>query len=321
MATVDFKTFDITKTVEEYKKHPNEFDEKVLKEFAESFINIIGYHVEDTLLVPELAIPEGFVAESKPLITATEFEINFRRRKDGSLIRVKAGVKSIQEISAASLKIYCGHPKLDFFSTIYFEVFMGTDGRFFAWKYIKVKNIIDTWNNQQQRYLERHTNAALVDSYFNAEEVKRKCDEKLRERAEKFTNIAEWSFDDNSSYVRAYPLISIPEGYETEDEVRIGEISKDHEIHLVKRDENGNIDEEVKIVVNISGTETIISENLLNATFNVREIPSKTELYFCNSMKFKVVFYGASGQKLRHEFRKVMTKEEMIEIFARRFYK
>ena len=51
MVTVDFKTFDITKTVEEYKKHPNEFDEKVLKEFAESFINIIGYHVEEIRLL------------------------------------------------------------------------------------------------------------------------------------------------------------------------------------------------------------------------------------------------------------------------------
>lgn len=321
---VDTKSFDFSKLTE-YTHPQDEEKTKYLYNFAAAFTEIEEYFIDSDngplRIVPCLSIPEGFVIAPSATnrISKHRKTITFCERDGIGSVRLVVEQNNANCIPAEFLGIKTFFENLYFYSNIKFTITI-TDGEGHAVNIVIEKNITpvkiaDALREQQCKILEEIEEKSgitvLVEKYFAAEESKCNVSDKLREFAEEFIKVESWSVKVKDNIFRICPVIHIPEGYKTEDSTTIEEVSKAQDIYLTKTDEEGNVMEKIKLVVNISGTECI--------KWNSDNIVGNPSFYFCNSMRFKVVFYGDDGQKLRHEFRTVVTKNEMMKFLKETF--
>ncbi len=328
---VDTKAFDFSK-ITEYTHPKDEEKAKYLYNFAEAFTEIEEYFIDSNNgplnIIPHLAIPEGFVvaAGTTNRISKRKKTITFCQKEGTGVVRVLFEQTNSDCIPSEELGIKTLFENLYFYTNIKFNITIFDSENSYNLaalvieKEITAEKITAALRKQQCEILKEREEKSgiteLVDVYFSAEETKKKSSDKLREYAEEFIKVESWAIKFKDNIFRICPVICIPKGYETKDSIIIEEVSKAQDIYLTKADEEGNVIEKIKLVVNISGTESINSEGL---DLNLGKGRVIENLYFCNSMRFKVVFYGADGQKLRHEFRTVVTKEDMTKVLKETF--
>lgn len=311
--TADIKTYNFNKAVERYYATGNEAQGKILNKLASEFVGIKNYACDEIrgVLCPVFAVPEGFSVKDEPVMYDDKITINFKRESDGHQIcvLVQAAVKKDIPINRK------GTIRYSYYSVFEFLVILGSVYSFEIVKEITPEEVIELWENREEEnfhnLVEEYTPAELVESYFEAEDEKRVYIERLSGFAEGFIKIENWlPVREKIDHIRICPVLVIPDGYTAIDTTRITEVSKEQEIRFVKTYTDGAIIEKVKVVVNVSGTECIKRSSL-----GLGDDDSFDEsYYFCNSMKFKVIFTGADDQKLRLEYRKTVTKDDMKKI-------
>ena len=331
---VDTKSFDFSKLTE--FAHPQDEEKTTyLYNFAAAFTEISEYFIDSNNgplnIIPHLVIPEGFViaAGTTNRISKRKKTITFCQKEGTGRVKLVLEQENADCIPSEVLGIKTFFENLYFYTNIKFNITIFDSENIHQVvglvieKEITPEEITEALRIQQRAILkdnkEEPSISSLVSKYFAAEETKCNVSDKLRDYAEEFIKVESWAIKFKDNIFRICPVINIPEGYETEDSTIIEEVSKSQDIYLTKTDDDGHVVEKIKLVVNISGTESIKSEGLGLKTWNGKEIVENPLFYFCNSMRFKVVFYGANGLKMRHEFRTVVTKDEMTKFLKETF--